>query len=270
MNHTVSGEQLNLHRFLKLTGPMLLMMGEQSFKEQDAEFGALLFNEFNKICTSKPLAQVSQSSKQSFDLFNKANTIIFKATDEAFVKNFMRTANQQATLNGSQHSQQILAASLQLQQQQQQQNQSLQAAHQQQQQPSPNMVLSAAAASGILSAAAAANPTSILQQLRPSMIVAQQQQQQQLQHHLQQQQQQTRQQQQPLKLFHPLLQQAMGMQAEPSSLVATMGGMNGPSTSRLHEPGTSSKIKKGGVILFIVCGFVVLKCKVFHCVTKNP
>ncbi|KAL3112784.1 hypothetical protein niasHT_019758 [Heterodera trifolii] len=51
--HQIPCENLNLAKFANCTGPLLMLMNEQSFKENDPNFGSLLFSEFCKLITDE-------------------------------------------------------------------------------------------------------------------------------------------------------------------------------------------------------------------------
>ncbi|KAL7075373.1 hypothetical protein ACQ4LE_005246 [Meloidogyne hapla] len=51
--HRIPCENMNLTKFAKCTGPLLMLMNEQSFKEQDPNYGSLLFGEFCKLVTDE-------------------------------------------------------------------------------------------------------------------------------------------------------------------------------------------------------------------------
>ncbi|KAH7700776.1 ets-domain-containing protein, partial [Aphelenchoides avenae] len=47
--HQIPFENFQMHKFATCTGPLLMLMNEQSFKERDPTYGSLLFNEFRKL-----------------------------------------------------------------------------------------------------------------------------------------------------------------------------------------------------------------------------
>ncbi|CAK5083726.1 unnamed protein product [Meloidogyne enterolobii] len=51
--HRIPCENMNLTKFAKCSGPLLMLMNEQSFKEQDPNYGSLLFGEFCKLVTDE-------------------------------------------------------------------------------------------------------------------------------------------------------------------------------------------------------------------------
>lgn len=44
-------EDLEMQKFASCTGPLLLLMTEQNFKDRDPNYGSLLFSEFRKLVT---------------------------------------------------------------------------------------------------------------------------------------------------------------------------------------------------------------------------